>query len=112
MLAIIPELKNFENNGDKINIKDINIIGCVSENIKEELEQFIRQNTEYSVGIDGYNFNFEIVENDKDNEWYSIDAQDNCMTISGNCEEGLYRAIQTIKQLISQPFCRCRIIYD
>ena len=109
MLAIIPELKNFENNGDKINIKDINIIGCVSENIKEELEQFIRQNTEYSVGIDGYNFNFEIVENDKDNEWYSIDAQDNCMTISGNCEEGLYRAIQTIKQLISQPFCRCRI---
>lgn len=101
MIKIIPEVKNIVIKDEKINIKEISLEGQISDFAKSELENFIIEKTNYKLDTNGYKIYFCITEN-RNSEWYKLDMTQNQMSVAAACEEGIYRAVQTIKQILSQ----------
>lgn len=103
MINIIPEpnAKHFDYD-KKINFKKIEVKGEIVQTSKNELLSFVEKNSQYEVGVDDFAIIFEKVDNNKHKEWHKIVVENNTMTVFANCDEGHFRAIQTVKQLLSQ----------
>ena len=102
MITIIPKVEILEVEEKEINISAINIVGQISDFAKKEIEEFIIEKTAFKLSCSGYEIDFSLTCDEKNKEWYSIDMKDTKMSVVSFTEEGTYRAIQTIKQILSQ----------
>ena len=105
MIKIVPQVKSIKENDLQINFDEISLQGDLSEFAKKDLQSFITDKTEYNCSNKGYIIEFKILSDDHCKEWYSIDAQVNGMTVCACTEEGIFRAVTTLKQILSQPLC-------
>ncbi len=105
MIKIVPQVKSIKENDLQINFDEISLQGDLSEFAKKDLQSFITDKTEYNCSDKGYIIEFKILSDDHCKEWYSIDAQVNGMTVCACTEEGIFRAVTTLKQILSQPLC-------
>lgn len=101
MIKIIPEVKKLEIENKEINIEGIVILGDISAFSKKELENFIAKKTKYKIDSNGYQIIFGIKGN-ANAEWYQIEMTENQMSVFAASEEGIFRAVQTIKQILCQ----------
>lgn len=102
MINLLPKAKKMQITQNKISISNICVQGEISDFAKGELESFIKSSTGFGLDKDGYKIEFLIADEKQNPEWYLIDIKDEKMIVSAVNEEGIYRAIQTIKQLLSQ----------
>ena len=102
MVSLLPKVKKLQTTQNKISISCICVQGEISDFAKCELENFIKEKTNLSLDNAGYKIEFLVVDEKRNNEWYYIDVKNDNMTVKAVCEEGVYRAIQTIKQILSQ----------
>lgn len=109
MMNIVPKVKCLEEVGSKIHFQKVMFFGDLSASLKAELEVFVFCSTHYDYVNGGYEIVFEKSKQDMGAEQYSIVIEQNKMTITAGCDEGLYRAAQTLKQILLQDIYECRI---
>ena len=108
---IIPEVKKLEIENKEINIEGIVILGDISAFSKKELENFIAKKTKYKIDSNGYQIIFGIKGN-ANAEWYQIEMTENQMSVFAASEEGIFRAVQTIKQILCQKLYVLKINFN
>lgn len=108
-MKFIPELKSFIKQNKLIEFKKIYITGEVIDYTKNELIEFVNSCTSFGIGQTGYEIAFEKSKDVRNNEWYFIDIKMDKMIVSYVTDEGSYRAIQTIKQILSQKMYVAKI---
>lgn len=102
MIKLVPKAKKMQVSEEQININKIQIVGEISDFAKEELENFVMTKTDYEISGDGYQIDFSVLQENRNAEWYKISATQQKMSVFAVNEQGIYRAVQTIKQLLSQ----------
>lgn len=109
MIKLLPQVKNLQEIENPITIDKIEICGSISDYAKNELTNFVTSHTGFSTGQGYFVISFELLQKPHNDEWYSIVAKGKQMTVCAVSEQGIYRSIQTIKQLLSQPMFECTI---
>lgn len=101
-MTIVPELKVCNQQEHTLHFKKVFVTGEISDTAKEELISFVNKYTSYGVGETGYEITFVPRLDSCNVEWYSIDITNDKMIVSFVSDEGCFRAIQTIKQILCQ----------
>lgn len=109
MIQLLPNPKSLVANSNIIAFKKIDIMGNISDYCKTELIDFVTNCSNYAIGTDDFVINFEKTDTKHSEEWYSVVVKDKKMDITFMSDVGAYRALQTVKQLLSQQLFECTI---
>lgn len=111
MLTIIPQPMLMKcNESVNINFDSLFLKSSITfERVQRDFENFILDKTNFKISNDGYCVECIIDSNITNQEEYLLTVKQDSTKIIACCEQGLFRGMQTFKQILSQPVCECEI---
>lgn len=111
MLTIIPQPKSMKLDESKIFGIDKLAINIADEfsRVKADAQRFIKERTNIILDEQGYGISCAIDGKITEKERYVLQLTQTNATLTAGNEEGLFRGMQTLKQLLVQPLCECCI---
>lgn len=109
MIELLPAVQKLSETQNLINFSAIDISGEISDYSKNELIEFVEKHTKYKLNDAGFEIKFEKICDKIECEWYKIQVNNNQMLVNFCEQTGAYRAVQTVKQLLSQDLYECAI---
>ncbi|MEG1608683.1 MAG: family 20 glycosylhydrolase, partial [Clostridia bacterium] len=111
MLTIIPEPKSIQLNESKIfGIEKVSVdIQDKFALVKADLQRFLQDRTTIEVCENAYSISCVVDGAITEPERYKLSMTATKAVLTAGCEQGLFRGLQTLKQLLVQPLCECEI---